>query len=650
MPDTKQDGQASTEDRAEGEVRFLGRRLDRLTLRLALGTTFLVVAPLGIGFYALSQHHFDQTLEARQRSAELQTRVLEAALRHQMMEQDPSLMGSIFEEIGAEPMVRAAMILDHEGEIRVASSPDLVGQRIPQDSPTCIVCHSESPEERGQWTRIHEGDQELLRSVLPIENRSECHLCHSPDQRLNGILIVDTSLADLRAELGSDVLWFIIGTVLLGLMLLAGVRFLVRRLILVRLGRLGQTARTIASGDMRERAAVGGDDVITSLAGDFNSMADTVTQLLSDVRAQEAQLANVMNSLDDGLVVLDRQSRVLASNRSFCRRLSVMPAALRGRRCHRTPDCFLPCCESDEACPAIRCLATGESQRAVYQSTGRAAGRDLVEEVYASPILDQDGRVVQVVEIWRDITERVEEEQHMAEIERLVSLGTLASGFSHEVNTPLATMLTCAESVLGRMDATGTNGMDPETERAIRESATVIRNQVLRCRKVTDQFLRFSRGIPPGIEPLDLEQVVSGVLELVAPTAREAGVTLRTEGRAPSSPIRANAEVVQHVVLNLLVNAIQSTDGDRGSIIVRFVRGEPVRIQVEDDGPGIPSEARKTLFEPFRSRKPGGTGLGLFLSRSFMRRFGGDVRLVDGGTGRGACFEVSFSATAGTVA
>jgi len=100
--------------------------------------------------------------------------------------------------------------------------------------------------------------------------------------------------------------------------------------------------------------------------------------------------------------------------------------------------------------------------------------------------------------------------------------------------------------------------------------------------------------------------------------------------------------VVQHVVLNLLVNAIQSCPPDGGSVEVSVEVDEDVRVRVRDSGCGIRAEDRKHLFEPFRSRKPQGTGLGLFLSRTFMRRFGGDVRLVESVAGMGSCFEIIF--------
>jgi PAS domain S-box-containing protein len=625
-----------------GVVRLFGFTLDRLSFRLAVGITLFVVAPLAVGFFALSQRQYDRGIEQRLRSAELEIRILEVALRHRMIERDTALLENILREVAAHPEVRDIMIVDHDGEVRISSERSLIGERMPKDSPTCLVCHRKGPTSRERWILLEDHDGGVLRTVQPIENRPECHGCHDPGERYNGMLLLDTSLAELEAELARDRTGILVGSGLVALLLLSGVGFLVRSMILKRLARVGRGARSIAAGDLSERVPAEGDDVISALACDFNEMARSIAKLINDVQQQEAQLTSVMNSLDDGLVVLDSVGRVVACNRSFSRRVGLTPERLQATRCHDAVAGKLPCCQPGQECPVSLCVTTGDVQRAVFRVPSATGETERVDEVYTSPVLDTRGEVVQVVEVWRDITERVKEEERLAEIERLVSLGVLASGFSHEVNTPLASMLTSAESVIGRIDEA-----DPEEPAngllgSIRESADIIRKQVLRCRKTTEQFLRFSRGVPPSIDPIDLGVHVAEVVSLVRPTARESNVELRcaVPDRTPS--VRANAEVVQHVLLNLLVNAIQSCPGEGGLVEVLFDLDENARVLVRDSGCGIRAEDRKTLFEPFRSNKPRGTGLGLFLSRTLMRRFGGDVRLVDSTLAGGSCFEILF--------
>ena len=617
-------------------------KLDRLTARLAIGVSLLVVIPLASGLYLLSRYQYQHSIAQRQQAAELESRILETSLRHQMLTRDTRLMTQILKEVARHPEVRRAMVLDHNGVVRLSSREPDVGAQISRDSPACLVCHSKTPEERAEWVLLDDAGIDILRTVRPIENAPECHQCHNSSAKLNGILILDVSLAPVQAEVRRELGQMAIATVLLILVLLVGVGIAVRHLVLGRLKKLGRTARSIAAGAFGDRVDAAGDDVIASLAQDFNNMADATSSLIEDVKGREQQLAGVLNSLDDGLIVLDRNFQVVAANRSIASRLSAYPETLRGRNCRDAIGHSLPCGQ-DDTCPTARCLTTGRLQRATFGFASGADGKGRVHEVYATPVFDDDGSVTQVVEVWRDITERVREEEHLAEIERLSSLGVLASGLSHEVNTPLASTLTCSEAIIDQLDGVDVDSLRPETLAAIRDSARTIREQVLRCRTITDRFLRFARGIPPAIEPIDLQQVVRNIMALAAPTARNAGIELVLEGNGPVPVVTANTEVVQHVVLNLLVNAIESFQTPGGRVVARFaVHDTDIRLQIRDNGCGIPLDVQRHLFEPFRTQKPRGTGLGLFLSRTFMRRFNGEVRLVDSAPGRGSCIEVVF--------
>ena len=219
-------------------------------------------------------------------------------------------------------------------------------------------------------------------------------------------------------------------------------------------------------------------------------MADSVTGLVGEVRNQRERLETVINSIDDGIVVLDAERHVIAANDSFLLRAQHSREQVLGCQCRElSPG---GCTVGD--CPTLDCLASGSRQVRICERR-TPEGKVVWEEVHASPILDSSGHLQQVVEVWRDISERRAAEAHLAESHRLASVGTLASGFSHELNTPLATVLTCVEA-------------HPERRRRdsawIRESATIAREQLLRCRGITQHFLRMSRGQRSQGEVVDL--------------------------------------------------------------------------------------------------------------------------------------------------
>lgn len=622
---------------------FRSLTIEPLTARLAAGVTLLIVVPLAVGLSLVLRYEYAHTVTVRAVAADLETRMLEVALRGQMLRRSPGVTAELLRAAGAQPDVRRAMVVDHAGVVRYSSRAEDLGTRLSRESPTCAVCHQVGRDGRPRTVLFEEEGFDVLRTVRPIENGPECHGCHDPERRVNGILVLDLSLATAQAQLRAETRRIGLAIVGVTVVILAGVGGLLRRQVLVRLRRLGRTARSVAGGALSERAEVRGRDVIACLAEDVNRMADAAVSLIAEVKKRERETAGILNSLDDGLIVLDRDLRVVAVNRSMSQRLARRPETLRGRPSREVVCPGFRCRDDREPCPALACLTTGKSQRAVYEHSRPGDGDRRVEEVCVSPIFGEDGSVWQAVEIWRDITERVREEERLAEIEHLTSLGVLASGLSHQLNTPLATALTCSEAILDRLDAQGAGDGDEATVDAIRQGARSIRDAVLRCRSATSQFLGFARRIPLTTEPVDVVQAVQAVMALAWPTARERGIDLElleADGAVPF--VRANGEAVQHVVLNVLVNAIESFRQPGGKVVARFIVGDDVRLQIRDSGSGIPPEIQRHLFQPFRTSKPGGTGLGLFVSRTLMRRLNGDVRLVESAVGRGSCVEIVF--------
>ena len=302
-----------------------------------------------------------------------------------------------------------------------------------------------------------------------------------------------------------------------------------------------------------------------------------------------------------------------------------------GRTCRSLPGLA---CEGAR-CPTRQVLSGAAREDTVVLEVPRAAGEVRHEEVRASAIV-QGGRIVHVIEVWRDITRRRLEEARLAESYRLASLGMLASGFSHELNTPLQTVLTCLEGMQAALE-------DPAAEdrEFFQESVQIAREQVLRCRAISGQFLRLARGGLAEAEVSDLAVLAEAAVRLARPVAREAGVTLAVENPGTPILVRAAEGPVQLVLLNLLVNAVEASPrGKTVRVAVRTTADGPL-CEVADEGPGIPPENLPRIFEPFFSTKARGTGLGLFLAREFARGWGGDIR-VERAEGGGARFVVSF--------
>ncbi len=615
--------------------------MDRLTIYFAGGAAIIVVATLTLGLSIIGARHYQTLLEGARGEALRRAELVRVALEQQMSEQHLPPMRAVtrrlVESFASQPELERVMVLDRTGRVKVSSDPSMIDVQLPRDSPSCISCHALRASERANSMIVDYGDGAVMRAVQPIYNRPPCYQCHDPASRINGIVIVDVSTAGILREVARDRRRMMLVTSVLCLVLLAGIGLLVRNLVLRRLHRLMVATRALGAGDLERRVKVEGNDALSTVAVEFNEMADAVSRLLREVRTQERRLANVMDSVDDGLVVLDDAMRVRAFNVAFARRFRIEHGTMLGNPCQAIPG--LPSgCNCGDGCPARRCFATGELQRALRTRVG-VEGEERIEEVYVSPVLGEGGAVEQVVEVWRDITDRKSTEARVVEFDRLASLGMLASGFSHEVNTPLGSMLACIDAMLEQLDEAASS----EVARVeLRGHAHVIRSEILRCKGITRQFLQLSRGekIAPGL--LDLNRVVEAVLPIVAPTARAAGVTLSFDS-CPRARVLASDGAVQQVLLNLMINAVQVSS--RGSSVAVSSRcgGEGVQLLVEDRGCGIPAKDRKRIFEPFFSTRPQGTGLGLFVSLGLARNWGGDIR-VESEEGQGSTFYVNFPA------
>jgi PAS domain S-box-containing protein len=618
--------------------------VEPLALKLFLFVSVLVLGVLVPAGYFLANQYFQSSIELKRNETYRQDHVIAIALEHQMLENKRDLITKMIEGFSSDPKLKRLMVVDHEGKVRLTNDPAFTGRLFARDSPTCQVCHAVPSPQRATSALIDLEGGAVLRSVYPLRNQPACHRCHDPSVTVNGVMITDTDVTDLRARLESQIKGMVAVVGIVAIVLLAGVSLIVRLLVLRRLEGIETTTRAITAGDFSRRVDMTGTDAVARLGSEFNAMADSVTALLSQLQQQRTQLENVMSSVDDGLLVVDRTFTVVAMNKSLAERIGDARENILYRRCFEiwTPRCDCSRGESDEHCAARACFATGrvhKSFRTRYTSDG--AVRE--EEVFASPILDAHGEVDQVVEVWRDITERKSREARMAEFQRLVSLGMLASGFSHEVNTPLATMLVHVDEVRRIADSDSATVRPPA---AVREQLEIIRGEILRCRDITQQFLQLSRGQSVRREILEIPAVVNATLPLIAHVARDAGVAVRVVGNAAVPVVMANGGAVRQVLLNILLNAVQASRPG-GEVRVAWQSNGATWIRIEDDGAGMTAEVREKVFEPFFSQHPSGTGLGLFVSLNLVRQWGGDIR-VTSEPEHGSTFEVAFPQAEGT--
>ena len=613
----------------------MNMRVSKTSTLLAIGITAAVTVACAAGAYLYWQRHFD-TLVATERAHALQkAELIRGALEHGMLEDDRTLIEAMIDTFGRDPGVVDVMLVDREGVVQFSSVPVEEGEELSVNSPTCQACHRYPPSQRTSSRVLETRGGEVLRTVVPFRNREECHECHDADHAINGVLISDMDAAGIRAAANSDLRWMVVVSGAIALLLVAVIGIIVRLAILRRLQRLETSARLMSGGDLTRRIPTAGSDTISWLGREFNAMADSVSGLVTEVRAERERLETVINSIDDGIVVLDGDRRIVAANDAFLRRTGFARDELLGCSCRKAGAGM--CNVSD--CPTLACLQSHERQIRICERR-MANGAVAWEEVHASPIQGPAGSPPYVVEVWRDISERRAAEARLAESHRLASLGLLASGFSHEMNTPLGTVLACVEGIARELK----RGNGEAEWDYIQDNASTAREQVLRCRTITQQFLRMSRGQSPQSQILEVPAIVQSAVRLVEPTARELGIAVKVDAGGEGVRVCADEAELQHVLVNLLLNAVQAC-GKGGVVRARVTGGASATISIVDSGCGIPVEHQQRIFEPFFSLRAGGTGLGLFLSLNFVRSWGGDIR-VRSTPGGGSTFEIVLPSVA----
>lgn len=609
-------------------------RLAGTTVGLTLGITAAVVVACSVAAYLYYVHNLNEVLALAQADALAESRMIRSALEHALVKNDQALVQKMVEEFGKEARVRQLVLLDGKGIPRYSSAPLNHTEEFQFRSPTCQACHGNGTRRTASNQVIEMQGGAVMRALVPIRNHEACHGCHTPAERINGLLILDYDADEVRSGVTEDLRWLVAGTGVLTFVLVGAIFLVIRVSVLRRLQRLENTARQVSRGDLDQRAPTDGSDVLAWLGREFNMMADSVAGLVSEVSAQRERLETVINSIDDGIIVLDQERRIVAANDAFLRRTGVGRNLVFGHHCYQLPT---GSCEQHD-CPTLAYLKSGKNQvRICERRSGN--GQMVWEEIHVSPILDSKGRTTHVVEVWRDISERRAAEAKLAESHRLASLGILASGFSHEINTPLGTVLTCIEGILRETPHNHEKDLD---EARIRENASIAREQLLRCRSTTQHFLRLSRGQRHDGAIVNLCESIEAAHRLVSPTARAHAVHIVLHPMQQSLNVCAGEAELQDLLINLLLNAVQASK-QGGVVEVDAKAGNDIRIRIKDQGCGIPQDSLKKIFEPFFSMRQGGTGLGLFLSLNSVKSWGGDI-LVESAPGIGSTFEVVLPA------
>jgi two-component system, NtrC family, sensor kinase len=338
---------------------------------------------------------------------------------------------------------------------------------------------------------------------------------------------------------------------------------------------------------------------------------------------------NILESLNDGLAVINRDDRVVRWNRRL--------EELYGLRHEETVDRRLDEILDDGFLEVLRSARRDSPDgAAVYRvplKTRHATPRSVLVNVATSPLRDASGAIAGTILIVEDISARVQLEEQLQISEKMASIGLLAAGVAHEVNTPLTGISSFVQMLMD-----GAEPDDPKT-RVLEK----IEKQTFRAARIVNGLLNLARPAQVDSGPIDVNAVINDVLSLLDHQMRTGRIQVRKELAAVGPIVQGTEYKLQQVFLNLFLNARDAMPKGGWLTIVTRAEGANATIEVADTGSGIPADHLSRIYDPFFTTKDigKGTGLGLSITYGIVQEHGGTIS-CDSAPGQGTRFSLSL--------
>lgn len=361
--------------------------------------------------------------------------------------------------------------------------------------------------------------------------------------------------------------------------------------------RLTAEVRRVAAGDRLRPVEIGGTDEIGALAQGFDEMAraldarDTALQQRADEKNRLSRyLGSVLDGLGEALLVVEDGVVTLAN-----------PAAV-----------------------TVWGAEVGRPSPSALRVDGPAQGPGgTLHEVRRRPF-GETGHVV----VASDVTEALRTRDRLARTERLAVVGQMLAQVTHEVRNPLNALSLNAELLADELAA-----LDPDRRTEAWELLGVVTGEIERLTAVTAHYLQLARPAGSGVAAEDLGQMLHDVARLLGPELLRDGVSVEVSASA-GTVLPVDGARIRQALVNIVRNAAQA--GARAVVLRAEVDGVETRLVAEDDGAGFEEGDRQRAGEPFFTTRPDGTGLGLAVTRQAVEAHGGELRLEQPATGRGA--------------
>ncbi len=523
--------------------------------------------------------------------------------------------------MGYSHTVVYAAIVDPSGRVVVHSNPAFEGK------PLAARESLETVLTRGTLRTVVSmvGEPQVYEALLPMRM----------GERPFGTVRVGVSTSLLRQEIARAVVRGL--ALALGALVIAvAVGLGAGHVLLQSLRKIAQGMERLARGEYGATVDLTRDDELGELAARVNQLGERVQADQSQWQSEKARMEGILNSLEDAVIFLNGKREVV-----FCNQAA---EAVLGRRLDamvgQSLDALLP--GEHPLVPVVgELFESGAGRRNVAMKVPCPGGgtRELAVSSYRIPDGEQAGGGVLAL---KDLDPVRAVQSLVTYSQKLAALGRLTSGVAHEVKNPLNAMRIHLELLKTRLK---------ERQPEVGENLEVIAQEIQRLDRVVQGFLKFVRPQELRLGPVDVNALLQGASQLMAPeAAAQAGTRIALDLTPDLPPVAGDVELLQQACTNLVTNAIQAMPNG-GTVTLASRRGPEgaVEVCVSDQGVGIPPEDLDKIFRLYYTTKPSGSGIGLSLVYRIMQMHDGRID-VESVVGRGTIVILTLPVAPGRAA
>ncbi len=578
------------------------------TIRGKLMITYLaliivIILILGVSLLSYIENNYKKNLQDKLHS---QAILIASMNRDNLQEPDTERMKTLAQEVSKEIGSRIT-IINPEGKVLVDSDENAETMENHRFRAEIVKAYKEG---MGVSTRFSSTlNTEMLYVAVPV---------YLEDKPVGSVRVA-LPLTEVNQAIRQ--IWSMIISAILIASLVSGIISIkFARNITRPIEEMTRRAKVIAQGNFNQKIYTKDDDEIGQLGEAFNYMAQTLKDKVQEIIKGKTQLESLLSSIVSGIILLDKEGKILLTNPAAEAIISFSSDEVIGKS-------HLSLLRNYELSTNIeRVYKTGKPERLEMVLN---LPHEIILEVYLGPVIASQGEVFSLVLVFHDITE-------VRRLEKVRS--EFIANVSHELRTPVTSVKGFAETLLEEDTL-----KDP---RAVKKFLTIINQEAERLNRLIGDLLELSKIEGQGplkFAPVNLKTVAEETIKKLEPQTKKKNLTLELEYPSTLLYILGDEDKIHQIFVNLLDNSIKYTP-ENGKVKVVFKEAnKDIQVMVKDTGIGIPTEEIPRIFERFyrvdktRSRKYGGTGLGLTIVKHIIEAHHGRI-WVESEPSRGTTF------------